>query len=170
MHSSAFEDTALIGIWDGATFGDIDNDGDLDLFITNWEADPLPEERNYLYRNDNGTFVDVTVSSGLDTFHELSLRATFLDIDNDGDQDVFIAGENENGKQYVQLFSNNKIVTSVSDDAASTDLDFLIYPNPVESNHLTVSHNSIVDDAIKVEVLDITGPLLLKKSMSVRAV
>ena len=50
----------------GATFGDIDNDGDLDIFITNREG-TISQNRNYLYRNDNGLFVDITATAGINT-------------------------------------------------------------------------------------------------------
>ena len=114
----------------GATFGDIDNDGDLDLFIANWEADPLPEERNYLYRNDNGTFVDVTASNGIDLFHELSLGATFLDIDNDGDQDLYMINDrniyqnrmfrNDGTGHFTEISASSN--TNVSINAMSTGI------------------------------------------------
>lgn len=77
-----------------ATFGDIDKDGDLDLFLINWEGDTMSSvDRNYLYRNDNGIFTDITVDSGLDTFAELSLGGSFFDYDNDGDQDLFMIND-----------------------------------------------------------------------------
>ena len=45
----------------GITWGDYDNDGNLDLFVTNWL-----DENNVLYRNnDDGTFTDVSSSSGI---------------------------------------------------------------------------------------------------------
>ncbi len=65
----------------GAAVGDYDNDGDPDLFITNFGA-------NALFRNDgDGTFSDVT-SSGLDD-PRWSASASFFDYDNDGDLDLF---------------------------------------------------------------------------------
>ena len=61
----------------GATFGDIDNDGDLDLFICNRE-DNGHVGRNYLYRNDNGTFTDVTLANGISMTSALTFVASFF--------------------------------------------------------------------------------------------
>jgi len=65
--------------------GDIDNDGDADLMITNYGRDTL-------YRNNgDGTFVDATKTAGVGS--ELwSVGATFIDADNDGDLDLFVGG------------------------------------------------------------------------------
>ncbi len=57
-----------------AIFADYDNDGYLDLFITNSQA-------NRLYRNaGNGSFVDVGVSAGVDTASG-AMSAKFADFD-----------------------------------------------------------------------------------------
>ncbi len=70
---------------------DFDNDGDLDVYLMRggWE-DPI---RPSLLRNDgNGTFTDVTESSGVGT-PIASQSAAWGDYDNDGDVDLFVAGE-----------------------------------------------------------------------------
>ena len=76
----------------GLTFGDYDNDGDLDIFSTHWH-----DQLNVLYRNDAGiwgrTFEDVTVPAGLDTVSIgfVGWGTDLFDYDNDGDLDIFIA-------------------------------------------------------------------------------
>ncbi len=70
----------------GAAVGDYDNDGDPDVYITNYGP-------NRLYRNNrDGTFSDVTAKAGegLDD-PRWSTSATFSDYDADGDLDLFVA-------------------------------------------------------------------------------
>ena len=71
----------------GATFADMDGDGDLDLFIGGLEDESL------LYANNgDGTFTDVTFGSGIDTLTTTyNLSAAFGDYDLDGDLDLFVA-------------------------------------------------------------------------------
>ncbi len=85
----------------GASFGDIDNDGDLDLFITNRS----PEDHNYLYRNDSGVYVDITSTSGITLEGELSFCSIFFDYDKDGFQDIYVSNDKE---EYInRLYKNN---------------------------------------------------------------
>lgn len=68
-------------------WADIDNDGDQDLLITNGPEDG---ESNFVFRNDGGTFVQVTTGPVANDGAP-SDGATFGDIDNDGDIDLFVA-------------------------------------------------------------------------------
>jgi hypothetical protein len=69
----------------GVAVGDYDNDGDSDLYITAIGA-------GHLFRNDGkGHFEDVTESANARGVNGWLTGAAFLDIDNDGDLDLFIA-------------------------------------------------------------------------------
>ncbi len=73
----------------GATFGDWNNDGWLDLTVTNYA-----KQSNTLYRNDGGNFFsDVTTSSktGSVTYPYVGWATEFIDPDNDGSLDLFVA-------------------------------------------------------------------------------
>ncbi len=80
--------TDTVGVGDdgygmGATVGDYDGDGHLDLYVTNLGS-------NVLYHNDgDGSFTDVTRQSGTDD-PRWSTSATFVDYDRDGDLDLFV--------------------------------------------------------------------------------
>ncbi len=85
--------TAASGLGDpyfsmGVAIGDVDNDGDEDLLVTNYGPDRL-----YSNRGD-GTFVDATAASGIDS-PGWSSAAVFFDYDRDGWLDLFIG-------QYVR--------------------------------------------------------------------
>jgi len=67
----------------GVAVGDIDNDGDPDLYVTAFG-------RNVLYRNNgDGSFSDITGAAGVDDGH-WSTSASFLDYDRDGNLDLFV--------------------------------------------------------------------------------
>lgn len=78
----------------GLGIGDYDNDGRLDIYITNFSDDT-----NTLYHNDgDGNFTDVTFAAGHGepTIPFLGWGTTFIDFDNNGWLDVFVA----NGHVY----------------------------------------------------------------------
>ena len=78
-----------------ALFTDFDNDGFLDIFLSNTAG-------NQLYRNiDVGKFANVTAKAGVGEAH-FGHRALFADFDHDGDLDLFLANQSSD-----QLFRNN---------------------------------------------------------------
>ncbi len=81
----------------GIAYGDYNNDGQRDYYVTHFEDD-----YNTLYHNHgNGTFSVTSFTSGLGhpSQPNLGFGACFLDYDNDGDQDLAVA----NGHVYPQM-------------------------------------------------------------------
>jgi len=92
--------TAKAGVGDrgwgyGVAIGDIDNDGDPDLFVTN-----LGE--NVLYRNrGDGTFENITQKSGIQGAG-WSASAAFFDMDGDADLDLYVNNYMESDPEKIQ--------------------------------------------------------------------
>ncbi|MEE2659848.1 MAG: CRTAC1 family protein [Candidatus Latescibacterota bacterium] len=98
----------------GVDAADWDSDGDLDLFVTNYQL-----ENNTLYRNDGVYFTEISFRAGIGevSLNYLGFGAGFLDFDQDGWLDLFVANGHvhDNIEQYdpivtypqqVQLFQN----------------------------------------------------------------
>ena len=88
----------------GVSFADMDNDGDLDAFISNRDGE-ADDQRNYLYRNDEGTFIDITDSAGLSMSSHLSFCSIIFDYNKDGFQDIYISNDNPDNLNI--LYKNN---------------------------------------------------------------
>ena len=127
-YSAMLAEVSIKQIGWGTTLFDYDNDGDLDIFVTNGstfqelrQPEVLIPQVDALYRNDgDGSFSDVSESTGIT---ELPTRvgrgATFGDYDNDGDVDIFIVnnhapptllrndGGNRNGWLHIELIGTD---------------------------------------------------------------
>ncbi|MBK9104926.1 MAG: VCBS repeat-containing protein [Saprospiraceae bacterium] len=109
------ENAAKYGLADGrqtwtADFGDIDNDGDLDLFKT--QHDVISE----LYENiGNDTFINITPSTGLN-ITGVPLQGMIRDLDNDGFQDILVSGDrvdcyhNNGNKTFTKVDPFNAVI------------------------------------------------------------
>ena len=93
----------------GACWGDFDNDGDLDIYITTNEDSPLGTDlENYLYLNNNdGTFSKSTVAGPPVTDAEYSNTAGWGDYDNDGYLDLFVKNGWQGVKKEHSLYHSN---------------------------------------------------------------
>lgn len=101
----------------GATWGDFDGDGDIDLYVTNYvEFDPstaadaaslqfgmavpftlnpasYAPAANRLLRNEGGRFVEIAAEMGVANTEGRSLSATWADFDDDGLLDLYVAND-----------------------------------------------------------------------------
>ncbi len=90
----------------GVTWGDYDDDGDPDLYVSNMGP-------NRLYRNDGATddatdgggwrFTDVAPEAGVTEPNGASFATWFFDVENDGDLDLFVA---DYGSDYDRVFAS----------------------------------------------------------------
>jgi hypothetical protein len=156
----------------GVDFGDYDHDGNLDLFVTNFTDQP-----DNLYRNlGNKSFTDMGWASGLGqgSYSYVKWGTGFVDVDNDGWLDVFVASGHvypqvdaipgsSHYRQPLQLFRNRQNGT-FEDISAVAGLDAI----PLAS-HRGVAFGDINNDGnVDMVVLNIgeTPNLLLNRTAS----
>jgi CSLREA domain-containing protein len=152
-----------ISVSNGSSWGDYNNDGDLDLFVANENY-----ENNLLYANNgDGTFTKITTGAMVND-GGLSIGSAWGDYDNDGDLDLFVANHGDNF-----LYSNNgdgtftKVTTGVIvndgegsecgswgdyDNDGDLDLfvandgDNFLYANIGDSSFIRITDGQIVND------------------------
>lgn len=99
---------------DGITGGlnimqtDFNNDGHKDFLVLRggWQSDFGNQPNSLMRNNGDGTFNDITTTSGLLSFHPTQ-AATWNDFNNDGFLDVFIGNESADGLNHLcELFIN----------------------------------------------------------------
>jgi hypothetical protein len=103
----------------GASWGDYDNDGDLDLFVANFG-----NEDNFLYTNNgDGTFTAVSEGPVV-TDGGWSIGSAWGDVDNDGDLDLYVANGFglPNLTNFLYLNDGDGTFTKVTDDVAVTQI------------------------------------------------
>jgi len=102
----------------GADWGDFDNDGDLDLYVCNFNG-----ANNLFQNNGSGTFTDVALAQGVADLSQ-SFTCGWADYDNDGLLDLFV-GNGSNGSD--KLYKNNGI--TFTDVALSVGINDTLLSN-----------------------------------------
>ena len=108
----------VLGDATGGSWGDLDNDGDLELYVGRYWG-----KQNHLFRNDgNGNFTDITFAAGLDQDNleseTLTFQSMWVDIDRDGLVDLFEMNDRcYNGFAHNRVWINeNGMLVDKSED------------------------------------------------------
>lgn len=158
----------------GSSWADVDNDGDLDVYIPNYDfAEGAPTNFFYL-NNGDATFTNATESSALSNGAQPSFQSLFFDYDKDDDQDLFIINDrtphsntlykNTNGEftdvtaesgllQYI--FAMNASISDIDHDG---EFELYISNNPfgnsLFSYHSEGDYFSDISSSAGVQVFD----------------
>ena len=130
--SGRFSDvTPIAGVGDtgygmGCVAADYDNDGDTDLYVTNFGE-------NLLYQNNgDGTFTDATAHAGVGNGEKWSSSCAFLDYDHDGNLDLYVvnyldydlaADQDRLDPRGRRIYSNPQVYAGISDTLYRNDGD-----------------------------------------------
>ena len=101
-----------------SSWGDIDNDGDLDLFLAN------DGSKNQLFRNDGNFVFSRILTTDISKNVANSFSSAWADLDNDGDLDLFVTNAFKNGvrlKNNLYVNDGSGHFTEVTDDVAVMD-------------------------------------------------
>jgi enediyne biosynthesis protein E4 len=101
---------------DGATWGDMDNDGDIDCFVVNWYG-----ISNLFYLNNgNGSFTQTTTGNFV-TDGGYSETASWGDYDNDGFLDLYVANSEGNKRNFLYHNEKNGTFSKITSGSPVTD-------------------------------------------------
>ena len=114
------------GISAGVVWGDYNNDGYYDLFVTNWQSG-----NNFLYLNDGQPGYSFTREISGDIVSEgmlvpYSSGACWGDYNNDGWLDMFVANQ-QNKDNFLYLNKGDSTFTKITGQGIVTDGGALIY-------------------------------------------
>jgi hypothetical protein len=106
----------------GLALFDFDNDGDLDIYVTNGPGAPNSLFRNRFAQTGRVTFADVAHQAGVEALSQDSTGVCFGDIDNDGWEDFYVTATAMPGI----LYHNNKngTFTDISASSSATGGNF----------------------------------------------
>lgn len=166
--------------YSGASFGDYDNDGYLDFYVCkfynmfSFEGEMF---ENKLYRNNgDNTFTDVTYEANASVGVNASFMATWIDVNYDGYQDIFVVNDRLFNRNHLLLNNGDGTFTEVAEDYGVANyldamgcslgdynndllLDFYVANSQNEGNHLYRQNPDFTYDEVgeeaNVQVFDL---------------
>ena len=132
-----------------ASFFDMDNDGDLDMFLVNhadmfynpyFNTDKLrstrhPKFGNRLYRNDGGHFTDVSEQAHINgSGINFGLSVAISDINNDGWADIYVTNDYDE-RDFLYLNNHDGTFREVLTKAASHISEFAMGSDIADYNN-----------------------------------
>jgi hypothetical protein len=103
----------------GVAILDFDGDGDLDIYATNGPGTANSLFSNQLQETGSFSFVDMATAAGVDATAQESAGACFGDIDNDGDEDLYVVATGDDSN----LMFENQGDGTFADITASAGVD-----------------------------------------------
>jgi hypothetical protein len=144
----------------GSAWGDVDNDGYLDLYVCKYHNPDISsgfEYMNNIYRNNgDGTFTELSQGAGTSNGIAASFQAIFFDYDSDGFQDIYIINDRFQDSNTMYRNNGDWTFTDVSSDIGldlqidamciapgdfDGDGDMDMYITDSYSNHLMENQN-----------------------------
>lgn len=112
------------GYSETCSWGDYDNDGKLDLYVSNSGSPSIGAKRNFLYRNTGSSFV--RIDTGVVATEQFYSRGvSWVDYDDDGDIDLFVTNErNQANNLYKNMLKElgSAFFTKITAGALVTDI------------------------------------------------
>jgi hypothetical protein len=116
----------LVAFANGCAWGDFNNDGWLDLFISSYG-------KNYLFRNNgNGHFTDISYKSGIDPFRNYWTGIAIGDYNLDGNPDIYVCGYVEyqySDQRHMSMQYNAEVPSSINPSSFKPARNLLLKNN-----------------------------------------
>jgi len=154
-------DTPFEGIRYGSVaFSDANRDSHPDVLITGLNGSIRSSTK--LYTNDGaGNFTE----AGDLPFEDAAYSSiAFADVNDDFSEDILIAGIDNLAIPFSKLYLN-EVISSLSDNPTDFSFDFALFPNPTKASSINVSLASKINDLTQVKVIDLSGRLVIQKTI-----